>query len=107
MPRSEGSDSAYRSQDRTCALTRSRSSLLTLARVNCVNRLACPYDKQPPESDAMLIGQLLLSILTAISVTGVALLSGWSLLAALVLYSLSGSLTLALLSVWTIVRADA
>lgn len=55
----------------------------------------------------MLLGQLLLSILTAISVTGVALLSGWSLLAALVLYSLSGSLTLALLSVWTIVRADA
>ncbi|HMQ92012.1 MAG TPA: hypothetical protein PKA33_15490 [Amaricoccus sp.] len=55
----------------------------------------------------MLIGQLLLSILTAIFVAAAALLGGWSLLGALVLYSLSGSLTLALLSVWTIVRADA
>ena len=55
----------------------------------------------------MLLGQLLLSILAAIAVAIVALLSGWSLPGALALYSLSGSLTLLLLAAWTAVRADA
>ena len=54
----------------------------------------------------MLLGQLLLSILAAIAVTIAALLTDWSLPGALLIYSLSGSLTLALLAAWTLVRAD-
>jgi hypothetical protein len=55
----------------------------------------------------MLLGQLLISILAAITVAVAALLSGWSLAGAFLIYTLSGSLTLVLLAAWTLVRADA
>ena len=54
----------------------------------------------------MLVGQLIVSIVVAFAVTTLALTSGWSLLWALPIYSLSGSLTLVLLAALTAIDPD-
>ena len=54
----------------------------------------------------MLVGQLIVSIFVAMAVTVLAVASGWSLLWALPIYSLSGSLTLVLLAALTAIGPD-
>ena len=54
----------------------------------------------------MLLGHLIVSITVAVAVTGVALAGGWGVLGSVLIYSLSGTLTLLLLALWTALRTD-